>query len=155
MDNSTFQMHTVNYYGVITEDSDSLITALFFDRKFKGLCNEGNLTVFHWNVVEIIRIKSNGNIAIRGQEHEVLELKEIFDITVPQLQGNLNSEELAAKPFEGKTKRNYEGVSIDRSTLTDNRELIRTFKKRINFLLEIAQEMKTLNPRGNFSNTTH
>lgn len=93
-------MYTATYYGVLTEGTNSLIGALFFGRKFMGLCNEGNPTAFHWDIVEVIRTKSNGNITILGPSHDVLIPTEISDITVPRLQGHLGSEDLQSKPFE-------------------------------------------------------
>ena len=75
-----------------------------------------------------MRLKSNGNITIRGREEDVLDMKETFDIIAPKLQGHL--EEIHdMKPFGGGSKRNHEGTSIDIPAPVDNRELIRNFKK--------------------------
>lgn len=80
MDNSTFQMCNARYNVALTEDFNVLRSILCFYREFKGICEEGNLTVFRLRDVEVVRIKSKGDIDIRGKELDVLGLEELFEI---------------------------------------------------------------------------
>ena len=87
MDNSTFQMFTVGYHGVLNEETNALLIILLFGLEFRGLGNAGYLTAFHGGEVEVIRIKSTGGVTIRWEERDVLSLEELIGINVPKLEG--------------------------------------------------------------------
>ena len=135
MDNSTVQMCTARYNVSLTEDFDALLGYLCFDQKFKGLRSEENRAVFHLGQVEVIRTKSNGDITIRGGELGVLALKVLFEINAPNLEGRLGDNLLTLEPFGVKTNRRYEGNPTNTPPSQENRYIIRTFKKRVDFFV--------------------